>query len=83
MAVPELYLALLSMCAIDSVLLWSRVVHYACAFHLTGPMVRMVIEIVKDMKYFLLLVACMAVGFGLAFYLLFEGKTSASETLHE
>ena len=78
---PELYYALLSMCAIDSVLLWSRVLHYACAFHATGPMVRMVIEIIKDMKYFLLLVACMAVGFGIAFYLLFEGKVGSLITV--
>ena len=35
-------------------------------------MVRMVLEIIKDMRYFLLLVACMAVGFGSAFYLLFS-----------
>jgi hypothetical protein len=41
-------------------------------------MVRMVIEIIKDMKYFLLLVACMAVGFGIAFFLLFEGKMVSS-----
>ena len=38
----------------------------------TGPMVCMVLEIIKDMRHFLLLLACMVLGFGSAFYLLFR-----------
>ena len=35
-------------------------------------MVRMVLEIIKDMRYFLLLLAYMVLGFGSAFFLLFS-----------
>ena len=38
----------------------------------TGPTVRMVLEIIKDMRYFLLVLACMVLGFGSAFHLLFS-----------
>jgi cytochrome b subunit of formate dehydrogenase len=44
------FMALLIMCAMDSVMMWSRMLHYLRAFQTTGPLVRMIMEIIKDMK---------------------------------
>lgn len=46
----QCYAALLVMCAVNSVLLWGRMLHYLRAFQATGPLVRMITEIVKDIK---------------------------------
>jgi hypothetical protein len=46
----QCYAALLVMCAVNSVLLWGRMLHYLRAFQATGPLVRMIMEIVKDIK---------------------------------
>jgi hypothetical protein len=70
----KLLVALLAVCI---VLLWSRLVHYMCAFRSTGSLVTMVLEICKEIGYFLMLVLFLSVGFGIAFYLLFT--TSGSE----
>jgi hypothetical protein len=69
--------AFMVLAATENILLWSRVLHYMCAFKSTGPMVRMIIEIMKDMRYFLLLLLCIGCGFGVAFYLLFWAAASS------
>jgi hypothetical protein len=68
-------------CAINSVLLWSRLLHYMCAFSTTGPLVSMLLQICKEIRYFMLLVLCMSIGFGFAFYLLFASSGSADAHL--
>ena len=53
-----------------SVLLWVKMLYYAQAFKSTGPMVVMIREIVKDIRWFLCLLLAFLLGFGVAFFVL-------------
>jgi hypothetical protein len=78
---PTCFATLMVVCAVNSVLLWSRLLHYMCAFSTTGPLVSMLLQICKEIRYFMLLVLCMSIGFGIAFYLLFVSSGSADAQL--
>ena len=56
--------------ATASVLLWVKLLYYAQAFKSTGPMVVMIREIVKDIRWFLFVLVAFLVGFGVAFFVL-------------
>jgi hypothetical protein len=75
------FATMMAVCAVNSVLLWSRLLHYMCAFSTTGPLVSMLLQICKEIRYFMLLVLCMSIGFGIAFYLLFVSSGSADAQL--
>eukprot|EP00210_Caulerpa_lentillifera_P003038 g2900.t1 len=65
--------------AIASVLLWTKFLYYAQAFKSTGPMVVMIKEIAKDIKWFLFLLFIMLLGFGVAFFILMSGNKSNAD----
>jgi hypothetical protein len=44
------------------VALWVRVLYFLLGFKDTGALVRMVIQIIVDMRYFLLLMVMIAIG---------------------
>lgn len=50
--------------------LWLRLFYFGRIFETTAAMIRMVIEITKDMRYFLLVLVIAMVGFGNSFFIL-------------
>lgn len=64
--------ALIIITALESILLWSRVLYFLLAYQATGPLVRMILQIFRDIRYFMLLLACTMLGFAFAFYVLFN-----------
>eukprot|EP00873_Tetraselmis_striata_P004977 jgi/Tetstr1/425241/TSEL_015696.t1 len=68
---PESTQSLLTVSALTSVALWVRVLYFMLGFKGTGALVRMVIQIIKDMRYFLMLMVRIGIGFGVGFRLLF------------
>jgi hypothetical protein len=54
--------SLLTVSALLSVALWVRVLYFLLGFKDTGALVRMVIQIIVDMRYFLLLMVMIAIG---------------------
>lgn len=59
--------------ATTSVLLWTKLLYYAQAFKSTGPMIVMIKEIAKDIKWFLFVLVILLLGFGVAFFILMSG----------
>jgi len=68
---PSNIQALLTVSALTSVALWVRILYFLLGFKDTGALVRMVIQIIIDMRFFLLLMVLIAIGFGIGFRLLF------------
>jgi hypothetical protein len=52
--------------------MWSKLLYFALAFESTSALVRMVLEILVDMKHFLLLLVTVMIGFGCAFFVVFR-----------
>ncbi|PNH11309.1 WD repeat domain-containing protein [Tetrabaena socialis] len=69
--------AVLVTTAVESLLIWVRALWFLLAFKRTGPLVRMVIQIAADVRYFVLLLVATMLGFGLAFYSLFANTSGA------
>lgn len=59
--------------AVLSILLWWELLFYAQPFKHTGPLVIIIQEILKDMIFFLVLAVSIMFGFGVAFFVLFQG----------
>ncbi|KXZ46867.1 hypothetical protein GPECTOR_40g601 [Gonium pectorale] len=64
--------ALVTTAAIESTMVWARVLYFMLAYQATGPLVRMIVHIIRDISFFLVLLLCTLLGFGLSFYLLFN-----------
>ena len=58
--------------ALESLLLWCKVLYYLQPFRSTGPLVIIVSAIVWDILPFLLLAACVMLGFTIAFFVLYR-----------
>eukprot|EP00210_Caulerpa_lentillifera_P002518 g2415.t1 len=58
--------------ACSCVLLWCKTLYYAQAFKSTGPLVIMIREIVKDIRFHLFLMFAILMGFTIAFFVLFR-----------
>ena len=67
--------------ATASVLLWVKLLYYAQAFKSTGPMVVMIREIVKDIRWFLFVLVAFLVGFGVAFFVLLGDMDKNEHTI--
>lgn len=61
-----------ALAAIESLLLWSRMLFYARPFKSTGPLVIVISSIVSDIVPFLVLALCVMFGFAVAFYILYR-----------
>ena len=72
--------ALVIISSIESVLVWSRVLYFLLAYQATGPLVRMILQVFRDIKYFILLLVCTMIGFGLAFYVLFNSAAAIDDS---
>ncbi|GMH42925.1 hypothetical protein BSKO_10847 [Bryopsis sp. KO-2023] len=55
-----------------SILLWWHMLYYTLPFKHTGPLVLIILEIMKDMTFFLCLGATVLAGFTVAFFVLFN-----------
>lgn len=66
-----------STASILSVVTWSRLLFYMRAHKETGALVRMILEIAKDMKYFLLILVLMILGFANATFVLLHNSRDA------
>lgn len=66
--------------ATSSVLLWTKLLYYAQAFKSTGPMVVMIKEIAKDIKWFLFVLVILLLGFGVAFFILMSGHRNDDDS---
>lgn len=62
------------MAAILSVVTWTRLLFYLRAHKETGALVRMILEIAKDMRYFLLILVLMIFGFANAVFVLLHNS---------
>lgn len=51
-------------------IMWMKLFYFCRIFDLTAGLVRMIVEITKDMRNFLFILAIAIVGFGNCFYLL-------------
>lgn len=58
--------------AVESMLLWWKLLHTILPFRCTGALVISVTEIMKDVKYFLFLGLMVIVGFAVAFFVSFK-----------
>ncbi|GAB5029895.1 wd40 repeat-containing protein [Nannochloropsis oceanica] len=58
--------------AIASWLLWAKLLVYLRGFKETGPLIRMIWQIVKDTRFFLVVLAVSVMGFSNCLYLLFQ-----------
>eukprot|EP00892_Ulva_mutabilis_P007601 jgi/Ulvmu1/5212/UM022_0005.1 len=77
----KFYISAAASCA---VFLWSKMLFFMMPFSTTGPLIRMIIEITKDMIPFLGVLMIMTIGFSGAFYILFTpevGGPMASEDI--
>ena len=68
--------------ATASVLLWVKLLYYAQAFKSTGPMVIMILEIVKDIRRFLFFLVAFLVSFDMAFFILLADMDTSEYSLH-
>ncbi|CAM9400573.1 unnamed protein product [Chrysoparadoxa australica] len=57
--------------------MWSKVLHFFRPFRNTGPMAYMILEIFKDMRFFLGLLLIVVMGFANAFYIILSGHSSS------
>ncbi|KAJ9517001.1 hypothetical protein QJQ45_027354 [Haematococcus lacustris] len=64
--------------AIEVILLWIKQMFFALAIDGLGTFIYMTIEIIKGMRYFLLLLLMLFVSFGVAFMVLFRGPGLAA-----
>ena len=62
--------------AMASIFLWAKTLYYAQAFKGTGPLVIMIREIVKDIRFYLFLLFAILTGFAIAFFVLFRNERS-------
>ncbi|EWM30632.1 wd-40 repeat protein [Nannochloropsis gaditana] len=58
--------------ALASWLLWAKLIVYLRGFTETGPLIRMIAQIVKDTRFFLVVLAVSVVGFSNCLYMLFQ-----------
>eukprot|EP00210_Caulerpa_lentillifera_P004721 g4505.t1 len=58
--------------ACSCILLWCKTLYYAQAFKSTGPLVNMIREIMKDIRFYIFLMFSMLMGFTIAFFVLFR-----------
>lgn len=58
--------------ALESLLLWSKLLYYAAASKRTGPMFLNLAGIVRDMRPFLALLFAIVFGFALAFFIIYR-----------
>eukprot|EP00210_Caulerpa_lentillifera_P009518 g9077.t1 len=61
-----------ALAAVESLLLWSRMLFYARPFKSTGPLVIVISSIVLDIIPFLVLALCVMFGFAVAFFILYR-----------
>eukprot|EP00210_Caulerpa_lentillifera_P009189 g8761.t1 len=64
--------------AVESLLIWSRMLFYARPFRRTGPLVVTVAAIAKEIVYFLMLSLMIMFGFAMAFQVLYRHVGSSS-----
>ncbi|CEL92871.1 unnamed protein product [Vitrella brassicaformis CCMP3155] len=57
--------------SITAVLLWSKMIYFCRGFEGTGHQIRMIQEVVYDMRHFIAVMLIMIVGFGHAFHVLY------------
>ena len=55
---------------VTSIFMWFNILYYLRAYEETGPLVSMVLKISDDVKYLILVVVLVLIGFSQAFYLL-------------
>eukprot|EP01025_Chloroclados_australasicus_P022558 TRINITY_DN2318_c0_g1_i2.p1 TRINITY_DN2318_c0_g1~~TRINITY_DN2318_c0_g1_i2.p1 ORF type:complete len:1488 (+),score=161.88 TRINITY_DN2318_c0_g1_i2:119-4465(+) len=58
--------------SVECVLLWLRVMNYGIAFRGTGPTIQMIYEIMKDIRFFVLLMGLICFGFTNSFFVLYQ-----------
>jgi hypothetical protein len=63
-ALPELNSAANIINSMAAVLLWFNLLYYLRPYQSTGPLVMMILEIIADMRTFLVILAIVVVGFG-------------------
>ena len=66
--------ALNELIAVEVVLLWSELVHFATGFRQTGYLVRIIEQTIVDIRWFMCLQGVLMMGFGTAFAVLFYGQ---------
>lgn len=64
------------------ILLWSKTLYYAQAFKGTGPLVIMIREIIKDIRFYLFLMFSILMGFAIAFFVLFRNARFENSQLN-
>eukprot|EP00210_Caulerpa_lentillifera_P009493 g9053.t1 len=69
--------------AVESLLIWSRMLFYARPFRHTGPLVIIISAIIQEIVYFLALALAVIFGFALAFYVLYRHVESPKEVTTE
>eukprot|EP00055_Hartaetosiga_balthica_P010180 m.42663 g.42663 ORF g.42663 m.42663 type:complete len:1323 (-) comp7069_c0_seq2:2542-6510(-) len=63
------------LCSLGAYIYWFGTLFYLQAYASTGPLVRMILEIIYDMKYFLLVLSIGVLAFANVFYLLTPDTT--------
>ncbi|PNH09090.1 hypothetical protein TSOC_004306 [Tetrabaena socialis] len=74
------YDEILAVCAVEALVLFVRLIFFASMTDSMGSLMRMVIEIIKDMRYFFLLLGLTFGGFAIAFAVL-QGPTYSYESI--
>ncbi|GMH43596.1 hypothetical protein BSKO_11518 [Bryopsis sp. KO-2023] len=68
--------------AIESILLWWKMMYYVKPFRRTGPMVISISEILRDICYFLFLGFMVVIGFTIAFFVLYRRARPRPSRVH-
>ena len=63
--------------SIVSIAAWFNILYHLRAFEVTGPLVSMIIQISKDIRFLILVVVIVLVGFSQAFWLISDGIGNA------
>ncbi|CAD7704847.1 unnamed protein product [Ostreobium quekettii] len=60
------------MVAITAIVLWWKLLYFATPFRATGPLVILIFEVLKDIVFFVVLLAAIMFGFSVAFFVTFR-----------
>lgn len=62
---------------IITLFMWFKVLYFFRIFEATSYLIRIIVEVVKDMRHFLVVLFTTIIGFGNAFLILSEGNADA------
>jgi len=71
------------MVAITAIVLWWKMLYFATPFRATGPSVVLIFEVVRDVLFFVFLLAAIMLGFSLAFFVTYRHDLDDASKLME